>query len=144
MSVLGWQAGVATGTFFGAIVMQGLASLGNANYTPQRWQGTLIFYCVLALACFVNTVLAKYLPALEGLILILHIVGFFAVLIPLVHLSPISDASFVFRDSTNVSGHNDGISWLIGMATTSVLFVGKAATRHAVSFYIFSSARDPC
>ncbi len=123
---MGWQAGVATGSFFGAVVIQGLVVLGNDSYAPQRWHGTLIFYAVLLCTLFVNTVLARYLPALEGAILILHVVGFFAIIIPLVHLSPISSASYVFTDFTNVSGYgSDGVSWFIGMATTSVLFIGE-------------------
>lgn len=128
VSVLGWQAGVATGSFFGGVIVQGLIALNNESYVPQRWQGTLLFYAVLLITLTVNTVMAKYLPALEGIILMLHILLFFAIIIPLVHLSPISSAKYVFTDSTVYSGYSSGgLAWFIGMSTVSVLFIGKSS-----------------
>ena len=63
-----------------------LATLNHPSYTPHLWQGTLVYWGVMAVAIFVNTTTSKILPKLESFILILHILGFFAILIPLVYV----------------------------------------------------------
>lgn len=45
---------------------------------------------------FANTVVAELLSVLEGVILLVHILGFIAVLITLVYLSPHSSAGDIF------------------------------------------------
>ncbi|KAF2112037.1 amino acid/polyamine transporter I [Lophiotrema nucula] len=130
VSVLGWQAGCASGTFLGGTIIQGLLVLNDPTYNYQRWHGTLLLYAVLLVSVFVNTVAIRILPALEGIILILHVLGFFAILIPLVHLAPISPAEFVFETWSNVSGYSDGLSWLVGLLTSSVLFIGFDGACH--------------
>jgi choline transport protein len=122
---MGWQAGSALGTFVGGTIIQGLLVLNDPSYNHQRWHGTLILYVVLALSLFVNTIAVKILPALEGLILVLHILGFFAILIPLVHLAPIITAQFVFTEYFSLSGYAPGLSWFVGLTTSSVLFIGE-------------------
>jgi hypothetical protein len=50
---------------------------------------------------------------------------FFAILIPVVHLAPISSPSFVFTSFINSSGYrSDGLSWLVSLTSSSVLFIG--------------------
>jgi amino acid transporter len=78
----------------------------------------------------VNTVLIKVLPGLEGLILILHVVGFFAILIPVVHLAPISPSHFVWKDYVVYSGYPSGLAWLIGQSGSAILFIGYDGACH--------------
>jgi choline transport protein len=80
LSTLGWQSAASTGTYLGGNIIQALLVLNIPGYEPQRWQGTLIMYAVLALTLLVNTYFVRLLPRLEGAVMILHIVGFFAVL----------------------------------------------------------------
>jgi choline transport protein len=63
-----------------------LAQLKYPSYTPALWQGTLVYWGVMAVAILINTTASKILPKLESFILILHILGFFAILIPLVQV----------------------------------------------------------
>jgi choline transport protein len=135
VSTLGWQAAAATGTYLGGTIIQGLLVLNDSTYVPQRWHATLILYAVLFLTLLANTILVKFLPSLEGLILILHVVGFFAILIPVVHLAPISSASFVFTDFTNLSGYSSsGASWFIGQSASAILFIGYDGACHMGEF----------
>ncbi|KAI0968715.1 putative GABA permease [Xylaria arbuscula] len=60
--------------------------------TMAGWQA--VTASTASFAIFINTVVSKMLAHFEGLILVLHILGFFSVLIPLVYLSPHGDASF--------------------------------------------------
>ena len=122
---MGRQAAASTGTYPGGTIIQSLIFLNNPSYEPKRWQATLILFDVLLLTLFVNTVLVKILPGLEGLILILHVAGFFAILIPVVYLAPISSNAFVWTEFTNLSGYpSSGLSWLIGQSASAVLFIG--------------------
>ena len=134
ISVLGWQAGCASGTFLGGTIIQGLLVLNDPSYDYQRWHGTLMLYGVLLLSLFVNTVAVRILPALEGTILVLHVLGFLAILIPLVHLAPISTPEFVFATWRNTSGYPDGLSWFVGLISSSVLFVGFDGACHMGRF----------
>ena len=60
-----------------------LAQLNHSSYSPALWQGTLVYWGVMAVAILINVYASKILPKLESFILILHILGFFAILIPL-------------------------------------------------------------
>ena len=64
-----------------------LSALNHPSYTPALWQGTMVYWGVMAVAILVNTYTSKILPKLESLILVLHIMGFFAILIPLIYVS---------------------------------------------------------
>jgi choline transport protein len=125
VTIIGWQAGQASVAFLAAEMIQALAILNYPNYSPTRWQGTLIFYGVIAFIVFINTYLARWLPKIEGMILILHIVGFFAILIPLVYLAPHGSARDVFATFINGGGWNtNGLSFFVGLITSVFSFLG--------------------
>lgn len=124
--MIGWQACTASGAFLGGTIIQGLIVLNYPDYNFQRWHGTLMFYAIIALTLFVNTYLASYLPKIEGLILVLHILGFFAILIPIVYLAPRSSASEVFGTFINGGGWNsEGLSFFVGIIASVYAFIGK-------------------
>lgn len=130
-SALGWQAAASTGSYLGGFMIQALIGINDPTYTFPRWQCTLLMYAVLALCIFVNTVLVRLLPGLEGLILVLHVVGFFAIMIPVVYLAPISSSEFVWTDFTNYSGYSSsGLSWFIGQSASAILFIGYDGACH--------------
>ena len=64
-----------------------LAQLNYPNYAPELWQGTLVYWGVMAVAILINTTASKILPKIESGILVLHLLGFLAILIPLVSVS---------------------------------------------------------
>lgn len=65
------------------------------------------------------------------MVLILHVIGFFAIMIPIVYLAPISDSKFVWAEFTNYSGYSsDGLSWLIGQSAVAILFIGYDGACH--------------
>lgn len=128
MAMIGWWANTAAGVYFAATVTQGLVVLNYPNYVSEGWQGTLMMFAALIICVTVNSIGAKLLPQIEGLILIFHIAGFFAILIPLVYLAPHKDASFVFGAFENTSGwNNPGLTWLIGLAGTNLPFIGATS-----------------
>ncbi|KAF4630642.1 hypothetical protein G7Y89_g7494 [Cudoniella acicularis] len=131
VTVIGWQAATTSSTFLAATMIQGLAVLNYPQYTPQPWQAVLLLYAVLAFATFINTFFASQLPAVESLILIVHILGFFAILIPLVHLAPHGSASDVFNTFLNEGDWNTtGLAFFIGLLTSVFALLGVDAAAH--------------
>ena len=107
-------------------MLQGIIVLNRPSYEPQRWQGTLLFYAVMLFGVIFNTFLVKFLPKVEGLILIIHIAGFFGILIPLVHLAPHGSASDVFTQFSNGGEWStQGLSFCIGIVTGVYAFLGQ-------------------
>lgn len=90
---------------------------------PSRestWQATVMMIAVVAFAVLFNTVGAKHLPLFEGAVLGLHVVGLFAVLIPLWILAPKNSAEQVFSEFSNFGGWpTTGGACLIGTLTAT-------------------------
>ncbi|KAM6514362.1 hypothetical protein FALCPG4_015511 [Fusarium falciforme] len=101
LTVGGWQGSVASSALLTGNMILGLISLNNDSFEPKLWQGTLLFWAIFAFAVSINTLVSSVLPKFEGLILILHVLGFFAVLIPLVILGPHGDANELFTTFVN-------------------------------------------
>ena len=115
--ICGWMAVLAgNGYVFGAS-MEAVIQLNRPDYTPQRWQGTLMLWAAVLTAVLINTVIGQLLPPIEAFMLIIHVLGFFAVLIPLVYMAPQkSSAHDVFTVFSN--GGNwptQGLSFFIGL-----------------------------
>jgi amino acid transporter len=128
---LGWQAGVASTAFLSGTMIQGLIVLWDESYTPQRWQGTLLTIAMDLISTFFNTYGARQLPLLEGLVLCLHVFGFFGILIPLWVLSPKQSAKDVFTTFQDGGDWGSiGTACIIGMISPIYSFIGPDAGTH--------------
>ena len=124
--MLGWQAAVASTCFLGGSLIQGLIVLSNSSFTTEPWQLVLLYWASLAFAILVNTYVGKYLPKFETLILILHVFGFFGILIPMVYFAPHGDASDVFTLFLNGGEWSStGLSFMVGLAGPVYSLLGK-------------------
>jgi choline transport protein len=107
-------------------MIQGLIVLNDDSYTPTRWQGTLLMIGILMICTLVNTLGARHLPMLEGLILVLHVLGFFAIIIPLWVLAPRVPSKVVFTEFYNGGGWSSiGSACLIAQLATVFSFIGR-------------------
>ncbi|EEA25329.1 GABA permease, putative [Talaromyces marneffei ATCC 18224] len=132
LTVVGWQATFATACYISGTLIQGLIILANPSYVPQAWHSTLLYWSVVAFGLFVNTVGgASLLAKFEGLILVLHVIGFFAVLIPLVYMSEHATAQDVFEVWVNDGGwETQGVSFFVGLIGVVFAFAGGDAAVH--------------
>ena len=73
------------------------AQLNHPSYNPALWQGTMVFWGVMTVAILFNAYASKILPKLESFILFIHILGFFAILIPLVSVGAGDRSQVQFR-----------------------------------------------
>ena len=113
---VGWQGSVCGTAFLAGTIIQGLAILNDATYSPQPYQGTLLVWAVMVFCVFFNIFLAKRLPFVEGVLLIIYVIGFFVIIIPLWVLAPRSPASEVFTTFNNEGGWSStGVAVMVGL-----------------------------
>ena len=125
LTVLAWQSIVASGGYLSGAMIQGLLILNYPQYVPQQWHGTLLFWAVIAVSVFVNTVVSSLLPKIEGLIFTLHVLGAIAILIVMSYMAPHGTASEVFTLFLNQGNWStQGLSFMIGLIGMSFSFVG--------------------
>jgi choline transport protein len=129
--LIGWQAAVASGAYFTGTLVQGLLILTQPTYVPEAWHGTLLSWATLTFAVMINVLAGWLLPKFEGLLLILHIVGFFGIMIPLLTLGPKGDPKTVFTTFMNLGEWpTQGLSFCIGIMGSAVAFIGGDGAIH--------------
>ena len=140
LTVLGWQAFVASVGYLNGTMIQGLIILTDPTYVHRPWQSVLLYWAVIACAVFVNTVVSSWLPKFEGFILILHVLGFFAILFPLIILGPHASATEVFQNFIN-GGHwpTNGLSFFVGLLGNVFAFFGADGAIHMAEVSRFRS-----
>lgn len=112
--------------FLSGTMLQGLIVLDYPSYVYERYHGTLLLYGIMVIVVIFNTILARQLPNVERAMLVLHIVGFFAILIPLTILAPHGTAHDVFAVFSNTGAfQTQGLSFFVGIITAVFAFVGK-------------------
>lgn len=147
LALTGWQALVASGGFVTGTMIQGLILLTHPDYATvmQNWHGTLLFWGVVLLGFTINSAIGSLLARFEGLVLVLHLLGFFAIMLPLALLSEHGDSAAVFNNFYNLGDwQTQGLSFCIGLLGNVFAFLGADGAIHVsfVSQYIDSSAAD--
>ncbi|KAI9650471.1 hypothetical protein NHQ30_000487 [Ciborinia camelliae] len=127
---LSYVTATTAGAFFTSELIEGLAIQNNSEYVPTGWKGTLIFWAVLFLCVAINGFLSRALPILEVAILIIHILGFFAIIIPLVHLGPHGNAKEIFTTFVNTGWESQSLSFFIGLNGNIAAFTGADSAIH--------------
>lgn len=130
-TVCAWQATVSAVCLPLATIVQGLIIMNNPNYPAERWHATLMTYAFMALALFVNTYLNKHFAKLEGIILILYIIGFFGVVIALSALATHVTTEQVFNSWNNGGGWSSmGLAWFVSLSSFAGAFAGADGATH--------------
>ncbi|CAJ2505384.1 Uu.00g127780.m01.CDS01 [Anthostomella pinea] len=130
MTIAGWQAVTASAAYLIGSLLQSVIILLKSDYAPQPWQTMLFFWAILGFAVFINTVASKTLAHFERLILILHILGFFAILIPLVCLAPHGDASLFTIFVNEGEWPTQGLSFMVGLPASVFSLIGADSAVH--------------
>lgn len=130
LCVLGWQTGAAFTAYVAGTQIQGLVVLNYADYVYEAWHGTLLSIAVAVFSAVFNITLAKKLPMIEAVVLIIHLFAFFGIVVPLWVLAPRSSAKDVFATFSDGGGWGSlGASSLIGItAGVAVSTLGQIRT----------------
>ncbi|PLB52816.1 amino acid transporter [Aspergillus steynii IBT 23096] len=129
--ILAWTAGPTATVYLAGSVLQSAVAMNVPEYDPQGWHVTFIMWGILLICTVLNTWLGMILPVIEVFILIIHVLGFFAVLIPLVYLGPRADPRAVFTLTFNFGGwHDITLATLVGLKGTVAAFLGTDGAVH--------------
>ena len=121
----GWQTAIASSAFLSGTLVQGIIKLTTPAYELKSWHSVLLLWAAISFAILVNVVIGGLLPKFEGFVLILHILGFFAILLPLIVYGPHQPASEVFGNFMNTGNWpTQGLSCMIGLVGNVFAFGG--------------------
>ncbi|KAI0517029.1 putative GABA transporter [Xylaria bambusicola] len=131
LTTLAWQAAALTSNYTTATILQGIIVLTTPSYVARQWHTILIIYAVTFFTVAINFTTSRTLAKIEGLILILHLAGFFGILVPLVYFAPHNTASFVFETIRNDHGWpSQGVAFLVGLPTVASALIGADCAVH--------------
>lgn len=112
-------------------ILQGLIVLTDPSYDPQPWHNVFLYWAAILFAVAINTIVSSWLPRFESVILVVHVLGFFAILLPLVILGPHAPASEVFGKFINDGDWpTDGLSFFVGLLGNVSAFFGADGAIH--------------
>ncbi|KAK3677126.1 hypothetical protein LTR78_003331 [Recurvomyces mirabilis] len=130
LCAIGWQVYLAGVCFIIGSVIEGLIVLQVPGYELQPWHSTLLTIAVIAFSVVFNTALATRLPLIEGVMFILHLVGFFAIIIPLWVMAPRATAKDAILTFSNNGGWpSTGLSAMIGLTSPLSVMIGYGTLR---------------
>ena len=85
----------------------------------------LLYWLMVAIGVLVNMITSRTLARFEGTILILHLVGFFAVLVPLVYYSPHGDGSVFSTFLNEGNWSTQTLSFFVGLPALAYTMFGR-------------------
>lgn len=122
---------MATTSFAATQQLQGLIALNSPSYIIKGWHSTLFTVAITAFAILWNTLFVRKLPLVEGIGLILHVLGFFAFVIVLWVTGPRSDSKTVWtKFEDNTGWGNQGLATLVGILGPVVTLIGSDSSCH--------------
>ncbi|KAF2824244.1 amino acid transporter [Ophiobolus disseminans] len=134
LTVIGWIAALTSVCYFVADLVLQLVSLNDFDQSFQRtnWHGTLLLWAVLLLSVFINVFVSGALPTIEVVVLIVHVLGFFGILVPLVYLSGSYNSAKVVFTTFNNNGNwpNHALAFFVGLQGNALAFVGTDSVVH--------------
>ena len=131
LTAIGWQVYLASVCFLVGTIIQGLIALNIETYVWQNWHGTLLAIATIFFSIIFNTVLASRLPLIEGIVLLLHITGFFAIVLTLWIMGPRAQPAEVILTFTDNGGwNNTGLSSMIGLLSPMAVLIGYDCSVH--------------
>lgn len=134
---MGWQGAVVSLSLLAGTIIQGQIALQNESYQPKQWHGTLLINAVVLFCIIFNTSLAKKLPLIEGFILLLHVIGLFAIVIPLWVLAPRNPANVALLHFNNGGDwQSTGLAFMVGLLTTLISMAGFDCSVHMCQLLI--------
>ncbi|CAI6337604.1 unnamed protein product [Periconia digitata] len=132
LTVIGWIAALTSTAFFVSDLTLSLVELNVSQYSRELWHATLLLWGTLLLCVFINIFVSGALPTIEVVVLIIHILGFFGILVPLVYLTSSHNAAKeVFKTFNNFGGwQSRALAFFVGLQGNALAFVGTDSPVH--------------
>jgi amino acid transporter len=127
MSTLSWQAGTASGPFLVGTLIQACAIVVYPDYAPTNWQGTLMVIAVTILVWVLNIWGSGAMPLIQNIMLVVHVLGFLAIIIVLWILAPRASTEVTFTHFVNDGGWSTmGLSLMVGQISAIYACICKS------------------
>lgn len=112
---MAWQAGNAIGVFLVGTLIQSIISINDASYLFPPWQATLLVIGAVLIAFCGNVFGSKILPYWQNAVFAIHVMAYFALIIPIWVNAPRASHDQVWTSFTNTGGWSSmGLSVLVG------------------------------
>ncbi|KAJ5097163.1 hypothetical protein N7456_007884 [Penicillium angulare] len=131
-TIIAWKMIVCQSYDFVAKIVQALIHFAlPSTFTRAVWKEKLIGLGIQILACIPNVIGGRTLPRLQILALMVHILGFFAILIPVSYMPEHREAQELFTPFLN-AGHfpTPPLTWFFVMSFYNGLFMGGCCAVH--------------
>ena len=118
---------MALDTFLIGSIIQALITLNDPEYSPSRWQGTLLVIAsVMGIAAF-NVFVSRRLPLAESIFVAVHVLAYFPIILTLLLLSPKQSAAAVFTDfrDNGAGWPSTSLSVMVGQVSTLFVVLGE-------------------
>ncbi|PLB39140.1 putative GABA permease [Aspergillus candidus] len=131
LSVIAWALTSASTAVVCAQMTGNLASIYNPSYTPEPWQTYLIYTALVLISTAIVCLLPRALPRGEIVMFISSFLGFVASFVTVLATQKHKrSATAVFLDYKNLSGWNDGTSFLLGLGTSMYAYLAIDGACH--------------
>ncbi|KAI1472946.1 amino acid transporter [Daldinia caldariorum] len=131
LTTLAWQAISVMCSYLLATLLQGIIVLAHPTYVPLAWHTVLMIWAFALITTLINSTTSRILAKLEAFILILHLTGFFGVLVPMVYFAPHNEPSFVFTTFLNNGNWpTQTMAFFVGFPTLATAIVGADCAVH--------------
>lgn len=132
-------SGLTGACFLIAQLVKALIILNYPTYIPQSYHLTLLTMAVAAFSITFNTFLARRLPLIEAFLLLFHVAGMFAILIPLWTLAPRKSPKEVFTTFHDGGGwNNEGTATLVGLLSAVASLTGADSAAHMCMLFLIN------
>jgi hypothetical protein len=138
---MAWQSGNAIGVFLVGTLIQSIISINIPTYAFPSWHATLLVIGAVGIAFAGNVFGAKVLPHWQNAVFAIHVMAYFAFIIPIWVNAPRVPSSQVWSGFENSGGWSNlslsvmigqlsGIYTQVGVDTVRLLFPIILLSRH--------------
>jgi choline transport protein len=122
---MAWQAGNAIGVFLVGTLIQSIISINDPSYTFPPWHATLLVIGAVSIAYVGNVFGSKILPHWQNAVFAIHVMAYFAFIIPIWVNAPRATSQQVWTEFSNSGGwSNLSLSVMIGQLSGIYTQVG--------------------
>ncbi|KAK5130278.1 hypothetical protein LTR08_002238 [Meristemomyces frigidus] len=131
MAALGWQTAMPAVAYTAGIQIIALIATVNADYLAKSWHSALLTIAFVLFAIIFNMFAINKMPLIEGLVVIIHLFGFFAFVVVLWVTGPRAPGSETFTTFSDEYGWgNPGLAMLVAVVGPASSMIGADAAVH--------------
>ncbi|KAK3642941.1 hypothetical protein LTR56_010538 [Elasticomyces elasticus] len=131
LCALGWQSAMPLISYTAAQQVIALIATCQPDFVWKGWQGALLTIAFVLFAILFNMFAINKMPLIEGLVVTIHLFGFFAFVVIFWVLGPREPASRVFTEFQDQNGWGSyGLATLVAVVGPSAALIGADAAVH--------------